>query len=376
MALPVPDADAYSTGDVEEPLAEIENTLAAIWAEVLNLEHVGRNDDFFDLGGHSLLIARLLSIVESRLGVRVPVASLFQHPTLREFSDLLAEKVNATAPRRRFMDGGASRRESRFVAPLLWAGGDQSLRDLTANLWPVSEVLPIWMQNEQWESLDRSFLMEGLGRTLANIIKERYPEEPYMVGGFCAGAVLAYETARQLSVMGADVALLVMVDALYPKSRDNPSLADRMFKRMQKEIYHARQLRGTPLKQWGSYLGPRLHNILDPERDKRWLRGAELTSDSLGNDYSRFLHIAAAQYEPKPYGGRLAYFQSKDRRGSFWDPAKDWRPLVGNGGEFHDAPGDHSAILKSPNVEVIAERLRQLMLEVPHARDGNQLDVA
>jgi thioesterase domain-containing protein len=115
---------------------------------------------------------------------------------------------------------------------------------------------------------------------------------------------------------------------------------------------------------------------LDPERDKRWLRGAELTSDSLGNDYSRFLHIAAAQYEPKPYGGRLAYFQSKDRRGSFWDPAKDWRPLVGNGGEFHDAPGDHSAILKSPNVEVIAERLRQLMLEVPHARDGNQLDVA
>ena len=64
------------------PRTELEGTLAAIWAELLGLEKVGRDDSFFDLGGHSLLLARLQGVLRDRLGREVPLLALFEHPTV------------------------------------------------------------------------------------------------------------------------------------------------------------------------------------------------------------------------------------------------------------------------------------------------------
>jgi acyl-coenzyme A synthetase/AMP-(fatty) acid ligase/aryl carrier-like protein len=84
-ALPAPEADAYASHGYEPPQGEIEQELAAIWAEVLKLERVGRHDNFFSLGGHSLLAVTLIERMR-RSGFEVDVRSLFTTTTLAELA--------------------------------------------------------------------------------------------------------------------------------------------------------------------------------------------------------------------------------------------------------------------------------------------------
>ncbi len=86
-ALPAPDADAYSTRRYEPPQGEIEIKLAAIWSEVLKLDRVGRHDNFFDLGGHSLRAIQLMARVREALQIELPLATVFEYPDVLRFAE-------------------------------------------------------------------------------------------------------------------------------------------------------------------------------------------------------------------------------------------------------------------------------------------------
>ncbi|UQV46666.1 amino acid adenylation domain-containing protein [Janthinobacterium lividum] len=94
-ALPVPSGDAYASEAYETPQGEVEEKLAAIWAELLQVERVGRQDDFFALGGHSLLAVRLVSRVRQVLGQELALGALFANPVLAQ----LAQGLDGTAAR-------------------------------------------------------------------------------------------------------------------------------------------------------------------------------------------------------------------------------------------------------------------------------------
>jgi aryl carrier-like protein len=81
-ALPVPQEDAFAHEAYEAPLGEIEVILAGIWSELLGVEQIGRHDNFFALGGHSLMAVRLVSRIAA-VGAEIPLATLFASPTLK-----------------------------------------------------------------------------------------------------------------------------------------------------------------------------------------------------------------------------------------------------------------------------------------------------
>ncbi len=89
-SLPAPDGDAVARRGHEQPEGHVEETLAAIWAELLGLERVGRHDHFFELGGHSLVAVRLQSRLLDALGVELPLAGLFAQPVLARQADAVA----------------------------------------------------------------------------------------------------------------------------------------------------------------------------------------------------------------------------------------------------------------------------------------------
>ncbi len=97
-AFPAPESAAFATREYEAPSGEVEETLAAIWAEVLGVERVGRRDHFFALGGHSLLAVQLISRVRRALGVEVALGDLFARPTLAEFAAGLATAGRSELP--------------------------------------------------------------------------------------------------------------------------------------------------------------------------------------------------------------------------------------------------------------------------------------
>jgi amino acid adenylation domain-containing protein len=97
-ALPAPDGEAYAVRGYEEPLGETETAIAKIWTELLKLERVGRHDNFFDLGGHSLLVMRMISQLRKALAVEVAIRDLFAHPVLADFARLIESAAQVTLP--------------------------------------------------------------------------------------------------------------------------------------------------------------------------------------------------------------------------------------------------------------------------------------
>nr|WP_255352740.1 amino acid adenylation domain-containing protein [Xanthomonas sp. GPE 39] len=89
-ALPTPDGAAYAARAYEAPQGAIEQAIAGIWSDLLGLEMVGRHDNFFAIGGHSLLAVRVASRLRQQLGVEIGVAELFTHATLQRLAECVA----------------------------------------------------------------------------------------------------------------------------------------------------------------------------------------------------------------------------------------------------------------------------------------------
>ncbi|MDL5368172.1 phosphopantetheine-binding protein, partial [Xanthomonas sp. NCPPB 2654] len=88
-ALPAPDQAAVASRAYEAPAGEIEQGMAAIWQELLNLQHVGRNDHFFELGGHSLLVMQLVIRIREQFHVDVPLRVLFERPVFSALAEVV-----------------------------------------------------------------------------------------------------------------------------------------------------------------------------------------------------------------------------------------------------------------------------------------------
>jgi acyl carrier protein len=90
-ALPAPSGEAYASRAYEAPQGEVEETLAAIWGELLKVEQVGRHDNFFELGGHSLLAVQVISRVKTEFGVEISLSRLFASPTISTLEECVVE---------------------------------------------------------------------------------------------------------------------------------------------------------------------------------------------------------------------------------------------------------------------------------------------
>ena len=209
-ALPAPDAAAVASSTFAAPQGEWENAVAEIWRELLDLERVGRDDNFFDIGGHSLLGVLLLSRLHQDHGVEVPLRVLFVYPTLREFA--AATGFEAAPPAFR-----------NLVA--VRAGGDETplfllhpsegeigyARTLAAALDPALPVYGL-AATGLGEGEVALTSIEDMATQYLREIRQVQPQGPYRLAGWSAGGTLAYEIAHQL--IGADqtVEFLGLID--------------------------------------------------------------------------------------------------------------------------------------------------------------------
>ncbi|MDR9750405.1 amino acid adenylation domain-containing protein [Pseudomonas sp. SZMC_28357] len=123
-ALPAPAAEAFDQRDYEAPQGALESAVAAIWAEVLGVERVGRQDQFFALGGHSLLVMRVLAHIRQSMALEVSPSALFAAPLLWQF----AERLQATPGQLRAAISAAPR------------SGAQTLSSAQQRLWFLAQM--------------------------------------------------------------------------------------------------------------------------------------------------------------------------------------------------------------------------------------------
>src|SRR5690348_4591243 len=122
-ALPAPDGDAVAQRAYEAPQGAVEQTLAALWCELLGIERVGRQDDFFELGGHSLLAVRLMTRLQQAMGVELALAMVFTRRTLAGLAEAIVQTM-ASAQTRALPPMGRVSRDARlalsFAQERLW----------------------------------------------------------------------------------------------------------------------------------------------------------------------------------------------------------------------------------------------------------------
>ena len=185
--------------------------LAGLWEELLDVRHIGIRDDFFDLGGDSLLAVRLLIQIEEVFGKRLPAWALLGASTIEKLAALIHQ---AQAQDRVAYAVPVQPKGEKSI--FFCVGAGFLLRPLSIQLGPDQPFYSIGFNPECAEQLKGPSQMEDLAHHLVSALREKQPEGPYYLGGFCEDGVFAYEVASQLTAQGQSVGLLVLFETENP----------------------------------------------------------------------------------------------------------------------------------------------------------------
>lgn len=219
-ALPEPEEASVDTSDVARD--SLEQLLVELWQDVLNRPDIGIHDDFFDLGGYSLLATRLFALIEEATGQRVPVATLFQSPTVAELAETIrnagwTSSWSSLVP----IKPGGSRRPLFYVTPYLISVLQLAhLGDELGDDQPLYGLQPQGLDGE----LPAHERIEDMAAHYISEMQSLQPHGPYRLGGHCSGAWVAFEMARQLEASGEEIDAVLLVDQ-GPPGVERPAVA-------------------------------------------------------------------------------------------------------------------------------------------------------
>jgi amino acid adenylation domain-containing protein len=367
-ALPRPLIEPETKTDAFAPARDpIEQTLTQLWSKLLRVSQVGVNDNFFDLGGHSLLAVRIVVEIEKQYGVRLPLATFLQAPTVAGLADVLREQHRPPS-----WSSLVPIRPNGSKPPLflMHAHGGNVLE-----YYPLAKRLP---DDQPVYALQASGLDGHIetGRTMEEMAS-RYLQEirmlqahgPYFLGGFCFGGLLALEAAEQLKASGEEVALIVMMQTMHPafaRFSPNTSSLQRWWYRTKKRIDLERENishRGSAYLQerirrtWDIALARteiKLDRFNNGENSQR-KRSMAYVLERLGVEHDR----AFEMYQPRPYGGNVLLFRaSKQMEGLMADKMLGWNELLLPSLEVCEVPGHQQNLLTEPNVSRLADELK------------------
>jgi acyl-coenzyme A synthetase/AMP-(fatty) acid ligase/thioesterase domain-containing protein/acyl carrier protein len=198
------------TDRLPQDYAMTEGELAQLWAELLGRDgQIGLDDDFFEIGGDSFLAVRMLLEVERLAGMSLPDDFLYKASTIREFAKQLGTLAGSKQnPLITVQDGGEQ--PPIFFCHGNYLGGGYYTRRFARLLGPDQPFYtlppPPLRDDEPMPSMEQS------AAERVPLLLEKQPTGQFRVGGFCNGALLAFEMARQLLNAGRKVELVIMID--------------------------------------------------------------------------------------------------------------------------------------------------------------------
>ncbi|MES2740500.1 MAG: amino acid adenylation domain-containing protein [Pseudomonadota bacterium] len=333
------------------PATPAESRLVAIWEELLGCEAPGIDDDFFALGGHSLLVVRLVHLIKAALGCDIAVGVVFRHPTIRSLAARLAQP-SSTSSLLPLRDGDG------LQAPLFLLhrpGGDVAhYAPLVAALPPGQGVYGLVL--EHGVGPQQASLAELARRYVAQI-KSVQPHGPYFLCGWSMGGLLALEMASLIERAGESVGLLAIVDSGFGTG-DQGMDSDALERLMMQELTEdsCRRLANTPAaRQALAALDPGMGKIAQLRQAfGRWCPAnqmdlkapsaiVEATLDAL--DHARQW---VAGYAAPTVSATLYLWWAEATLAGQADLPTQWARHSTSGAHHVQVPGDHDDILGHP----------------------------
>jgi thioesterase domain-containing protein/acyl carrier protein len=346
--LPDPE-ERHGQSDASE-LTEREARLAALWREALKLDFPpGPEDDFFDLGGESLVAVELFALVEREFGCVLTPNVLVEDSTVRALSARIEADRGLTDARLVVLGEGV-------LPPLVYfhaaAGGMRALRALGTALGDGQPFVAIEAYPDREHTVGEMLPVTVTADSCLELLKSVQPSGPYLLSGHSIGGSVAYEIACRLRDAGEEVALLVLLDTPAP---DTLNLKARL-------LAHARTLVGRNSHS-NRTLGERVAGAARSARTKavRKLRHAPVTrSDAAEHD--RWLSRLAERersYEPPRYPGDSVVLGTEGSIYAFDSKTLGWDRHVAGTVEAVLVPGGHLTMLEEPHRSVLARELSE-----------------
>ncbi|MEH2430772.1 MAG: amino acid adenylation domain-containing protein [Nostoc sp.] len=387
--LALTELDSPASGLIDKtfiaPRTPTESSLAKIWAEVLNIERVGIYDNFFDLGGDSLLTVRLLKQIHKQFENELPLSSLFLNPTIESLATALSSKADSLpwSP----------------LVPIRPAGSNPAffcVHPIFGVVFPYYELAQNLGKNQPFYGLQPIGLdgksspltrIEDMATHYIEALRRVQPKGPYFLGGWSFGGWVAFEMAQQLQKSGEEVALLAVLDTLAPIPGNIPSLGSG-FKFMLTTVaryiwpffldyfYLIIAIAKNRINSLTSgltnfnkivRLQTNLFSHFIPKEDatvnvipeESKLR---LLSELAIRPMFRVFYAnsqAVLNYVPQAYPKRINLFRTKVQSSiAKEDPSMGWDQLIVEGTEIHHIPGNHLTMLRKPHIQVLAAQLR------------------
>jgi aspartate racemase len=354
QALPAPDPAADSPRVAPRDAEELQ--LALMWEDLLGVRPISVRDNFFEVGGHSLSAVRMLARIEQSLGQRLPLVALFQAPTIERLARLLREKAEArTWPTVVPVQPHGSRPPLFMVAypgvnPLGYTflasalGPDQPLYVLQSQTSQVSDTV-YFLYDQRRDTPFTQLDHEALATEYLAAVRTVAPSGPYLLGGMCRGAHVAFCMAGQLQKRGERVALLAILDTQSNDTLNRFWHVRRLSVRLKHYLRAARRLWNRPAEAVR-----RARRMLSRGRNGKV--AANLPAQRTAVPSTMQLHSVP------PFAGVITLFRTLGQPYHFHrDQAKGWNRRTSAGVDIHVLAGDHGSLLREPLVRTIAEKL-------------------
>ena len=391
---PVAPADAPGPGSDVAHAASVVGAVRAMWVELLGVADIGDDDDFFDVGGHSLIAIRLMSRIHKELGVRFQLSTLFEAPTVAALAakvlevrpDLDNELAAAAASAEAILVPEASgpgvgvapttvaKPAHRALVTISTAGDKPPLfvvHGAGGNvlfLWSLARALsgsrPIY--GFQAHGVDGTDMPDPTVEAMA----ARYVAElradhdgPYLLAGYSGGGVVAYEMVRQLQALGEHVQYLVLLDSV-PPGRAVPTRRD-VVRNVADNARRIGWARVEPFaKDWAKYQVRRFlpcpGTTEQQAADERELGLRDV--ESLG--FVNLWHYFTAASERYDMGAPLQVDVGLLRAGEVWPMHPFdyyWTPHILGTIDVTEVPGNHDSMVLPENAPRLAAVLAPLL---------------
>ena len=358
-------------------LNPVERTIAEVWRELLGVEEIGTEDDFFALGGHSLAAVRLFARIRKQYAVDLPLATLFQAPTLGALAAVVAHAGGlqtaepAAEPRKTGSNviSLVTRSWSPLVAickgradrtPLFCvhgAGGNVLNFKIISDR--LGHDLPFYGLQAQGVDgrLPPLNSIEEMASQYVEAVRTVAPQGPYRLAGYSAGGVIALDMAQQFKKDGAAVELLAMIDTLSPgAARRKVSYLKKLWLMRQWSLQFALEWPGRRRK--GKQADATYALALE-----RLARGEPLPPELVEFHLFRSFVAAQERYQPAPYDGDMVLFKATQADTQYLGAGDrlGWDEHIGGEIRVTTIAGSHFSMMAEPGVsELIAAFKKEL----------------
>jgi amino acid adenylation domain-containing protein len=346
-ALPTYEAARDLAEEFIAPRTPVEEGIAEIWKKVLRVESVSVRDNFFELGGHSLLAVRLLSEIEKLYGQKIPLTFLFQGATIEQLAAVLTVRKSQDNLTLFEIKSGQWRPPFFCVSvPDVNALGYVPLARHLPEEQPVYVLQAAF--HKDWDEEYSVQEVESLATEYIRAMRELQPEGPYMLGGMCAGALIAFEMARQLEAEGQQISMVAIFDTWAIHAYNSLWWVD----------YYSRKFMFLLRKNWRykvNFVATKTKGVLKNIAGlfQRGSRDGRVSSNVWRTGYYTF-----PDFVSQVYHGRVIVFRT--RKQPYYrirDEALGWRRRALGGVDVEIVPGDHTTILREPNVKILAAKM-------------------